>query len=49
MINKVKDIIVKNHSYYFLDGINNIKNFDSNNIEKDKKSCKNIYVRIHKN
>ena len=44
MSNKVKDISIKNHTYYFFDDILNIKNFDSNNIKIDKKSYKNILV-----
>ena len=31
----VKDIIIKNHMYYFFDDITNIKDFDPNNIEID--------------
>ena len=30
---KAKDIDIKNHTYYFFDGIINIKNFDPNNIK----------------
>ena len=40
--NKVKDINIKNHTYYFFDDIINIKDFDSSNIKIDKKSYKNI-------
>ena len=32
MNNKVKDINIKNGTYYFFNDIINIKNFDSNNI-----------------
>ena len=32
MSNKIKDIDMKNHKYYFFNGIVNIKNFDPNNI-----------------
>ena len=32
MSNKVKDIDMKNRTYYFFDDIINLKNFDSNNI-----------------
>ena len=42
MSNKVKDISIKNYTYYFLDDIINIKNFDSNNIKVDEKSYKNV-------
>ena len=44
MSNKVKDIDIKKHTYYFFDGIINIKNFDLNNIKIDKKSYKNIFI-----
>ena len=44
MSNKVKDIDIKNQTYYFSNDIVNIKNFDSNNIEKDEKSYKNIFI-----
>ena len=33
----VKDINIKNHTYYFFNDIINIKEFDSNNIEIDEK------------
>ena len=36
MTNKVKDIDIKNRTYYFFDDIN-IKNFDLNNIKIDEK------------
>ena len=41
MSNKVKDIGIKNRTYYFF---NDIKTFDPNNIEKDEKSYKNILI-----
>ena len=44
MINKVKDIDMKNHTYYFSNDTINIKNFDPNNFKKDKKSYKNILI-----
>ena len=44
MSNKVKDISIKNHTYYFFDDIINIKNFDPNNIKIDEKSYKNILI-----
>ena len=37
MSNKVKEIGMKNLTYYFFNDIFNIKNFDLNNIEIDKK------------
>ena len=44
MCDKVKDINIKNWTYYFFNDIINIKNFDSNNIKKDQKSYKNIPI-----
>ena len=44
MSNKVKDIDIKNHIYYFCDDIINIKDFDPNNIKIDEKSCKRILI-----
>ena len=44
MSKKAKDININNHAYYFFDDIINIKNFDSNNIEIDEKSYKNILI-----
>ena len=44
MSNKVKDIDIKNHAYYFFNDIVNIKNFDPNNIKIDEKSYKNIPI-----
>ena len=38
MSNKVKDIDIKNRTYYFFDDIINIKKFDPNNIKIDEKS-----------
>ena len=38
MSNKIKDINIKSHTYYFFDHIFNIKNFDPNNIKIDEKS-----------
>ena len=35
---------IKSHTYYFFDGIINIKFFDPNNIKIDEKSCKNILI-----
>ena len=42
---KVKDIDIKNRTYYFFDDIN-IKNFDLNNIEIDEKSNKILLFTI---
>ena len=44
MINKVKDIDIKNHRYYFFNDIINIKNSDPNNIKIDENSYKNILI-----
>ena len=44
MSNKVKDINIKNRTYYFSNDIINIENFDPNNIKIDKKSHKNILI-----
>ena len=38
MSNKVKDIDIKNRTYYSFDDFINIKNFDPNNIKIDEKS-----------
>ena len=37
MNNKVKDIDIKNRTYYFYNDMINIKNFDPNNIKSDEK------------
>ena len=44
MSNKIKDIDIKKHTYYFFNNIINIKNFDPNNIKIDEKSYKNILI-----
>ena len=44
MSNNVKDINIKNHTYYFFDDIINIKDFDPNNIKIDEKLYKNILI-----
>ena len=38
MSNKFKDMGIKNHTYYFIDDITNIKDFDSNKIKIDEKT-----------
>ena len=45
MSNKVKDIDIKNRTYYFFDDITNIKNFDRNNI-KIKSPTKILLITI---
>ena len=44
MINKFKDIGIKNCTYYFFDDIINIKNLDSNKIKIDEKSEKSVLI-----
>ena len=40
----IKDINIKNRTYYFFNDTINIKDFDPNNIRIDKKSYKNIFI-----
>ena len=42
--NKVKDIDLKNRTFYFSNDIIDIKCFDPNKIKIDKKSYKNILI-----
>ena len=44
MSNKVKDVDIKNQTYYFHHNIINIENFDLNNIKKVEESCKIFLV-----
>ena len=44
MSNKIKDIDIKNCTYYFFNDIIYIENFSPNNIKIDEKSCKNILI-----
>ena len=44
MSNKVKEIDIKNQTYYFFDDIANVKKFDSDNIKIDEKSYKIILI-----
>ena len=44
MSSKVKNINIKNHTYYFFDDIINTKDFDPNNIKIDQKLYKNFLV-----
>ena len=44
MSNKVKDIDIKNYTYYFFEDIINIKNFDLNKNKIDEKSYRDILV-----
>ena len=45
MSNKVKDVDIKNRTYYFFNDMINIKNFDLNNIKLDEESYKNILIQ----
>ena len=40
----IKDINMKNRTYYFYDDMISIKDFDSNLLKIDKKSFKNIAI-----
>ena len=44
MSNKVKDVDIKNNTYYFLNDIINVKNFDPNNIKISEKWYENILI-----
>ena len=44
MSNNVKDVDIKNCTYYFFNDIINIKNVDPNNIKIDEKSYKNVPI-----
>ena len=44
MSNKLKDIGIENHTYYFFNDIININNFDPNKIKIVEKSYKNILI-----
>ena len=44
MSTKVKDIDIKNRTYYFFNDIINIKHFNPNNIKTYEKSYKNILI-----
>ena len=44
MSNKVKKVSIKNHTYYFLDDIINIKNFYLNNAKIDGIFYKNVLI-----
>ena len=40
----IKEINIKNRTYYFYDDMIKIKNFDSNLLKIDKKSFRNIAI-----
>ena len=44
MSNKVKDIDIKNRTYYFFNDSIYIKNVDPDKIKKDEKSYKSILI-----
>ena len=44
MSDKVKDINIKNRTYYFFNDIIDMRNFDPNNIKIDEKSYNNILI-----
>ena len=44
MSNIVKDINIKNQTYFFFDDIINVNDVDPNNIKIDEKSYKNITI-----
>ena len=52
---EIKQINIKNRTYYFYDGIIDLNNFDARLLKIDKKSYKNIgiynigYITIKKN
>ena len=41
---EVKQINIKNRTYYFHNDMINIKNFEPNLLKIDRKSCKNIGI-----
>ena len=41
---RIKDINIKNRTYYFYDDMVNIKDFGSDLVKIDKKSFKNIAI-----
>ena len=44
MSNEIKGRNINNRTYYFFNDIINGEDFESNNIKKDEKSCKNILI-----
>ena len=40
----IKQISIKNHTYYFFNDMTDIKDFDSSLLKIDKKSYKNIGI-----
>ena len=44
MSNKVKDVSIENHTYYFFDDFINRNNFDPNNNKRDENSSNNIHI-----
>ena len=44
MSNKLKDIELQSQTFYFLNDMISIKDFDPHNIKIDEKSYKNIFI-----
>ena len=44
MSKKIKDMDIKDRTFYFFNNFINLKNFDPSNIKVDKKSYKNIFI-----
>ena len=44
MSNKLKDIDIRNDTYYFFDDTTNTKNFDPNKTKTDEMIYKNILI-----
>ena len=42
----IKEINIKNRTYYFYNDIIDLKTFDSNNLKLDKKTYKNLNILI---
>ena len=40
----IKEINIKNRTYYFYNDIIDLKTFDSNNLKLDKKTYKNVDI-----
>ena len=43
-MSQIKELNIKNHTYYFFDKMINIENFDLNQIKIGKRSYKNISI-----
>ena len=49
MSNKLKDIELQSQTFYFLNDMISIKDFDLHNIKIDEKSYKNIFIYYNGN